>query len=49
MKNIVLTEKSYEIVVSTLINSKIEAERNNKHDINIGYIEAVRKALEELK
>lgn len=49
MKNIILTEESYEIVVSTLINSKIEAEKNNKNDVNGGYIEAIRKALEELK
>ena len=49
MKNIILTEESYEIVVSTLINSKIEAEKNNKNDVNGGYIEAIRKVLEELK
>lgn len=49
MKNIILTEESYAIIVSTLINAKIDAEKGNKKGINDAYIEAVNTALKELK
>ncbi len=49
MRNIVLTEESYEIIISTLIDAKIEAEKANRKGINNSYIEACSKALEELK
>ena len=49
MYNISLSEGSYEIIVSTLINSVIDAEKNNKNGINDVYIEACNNALEELK
>ena len=49
MKNIVLTSRSYEIIVSTIINAKMEAEKGNKNGINDAYIKAVNIALKELK
>lgn len=49
MYNISLSEGSYEIIVSTLINSVIDAENNNKNGINDAYIAACNNALEELK
>lgn len=49
MKNITLTKDSFEIIVSTLIGSKIKAERNNEKGINDAYIESVTQALKELQ
>ena len=43
------TEKTFETIVSVLINSKIDAEKNNKDGINNAYIESINNALEELK
>lgn len=44
-----MTEKTFETIVSVLINSKIDAEKNNKDGINNAYIESINNALEELK
>ena len=44
-----MKEKTFDTIVSVLINSKIEAEKSNKHGINNAYIENINSALSELK
>lgn len=44
-----ISKESMEIIISVLINDKIEAEKSNKNGINDAHIEAVSKALMELK
>lgn len=44
-----MTEKTFETIISVLINSKIEAEKYNKKGINDSYIEEIDFALLELK
>lgn len=45
----VMSEKTFETIVSVLINSKIEAEINNVRGINNAFIKNIDMALEELK
>ena len=45
----VMSEKTFETIVSVLINSKIEAEINNVRGINNAFIKHIDMALEELK
>lgn len=45
----VMSEKTFETIVSVLINSKIEAEINNVSGINNAFIKNIDMALEELK
>lgn len=44
-----MTEKSFDTIVSVLINSKIKAENYNRDGINDAYIESINSALSELK
>lgn len=44
-----MTEKTFETIVSVLVNSKIQAENNNKKGINNTYIKSINNALKELK
>lgn len=44
-----MTEKTFETIVSVLVNSKIQAENNNKKGINDTYIKSINNALKELK
>lgn len=44
-----MTEKSFDTIVSCLINSKITAMKFNKNGINDAYIENINSALSELK
>lgn len=44
-----MTEKTFETVISVLIDSKIRAENYNRNGINDVYIERINSALIELK
>lgn len=44
-----MTEKSFDTIVSVLIDSKIIAMKFNKDGINDNYIENINSALSELK
>ena len=44
-----MTEKSFDMIVSVLINSQIKAENYNRDGINDAYIESINSALSELK
>ena len=44
-----MTEKTFDTIISVLINEKINAEKCNKHGINNAFIENINFALEELK
>ena len=44
-----MTEETFEIIITDLINSKIEAEKYNRYGINDAYIERINSALFELK
>lgn len=44
-----MTEKSFDMIVSVLIDSKIIAMEFNKYGINDAYIENINSALSELK
>lgn len=44
-----MTEKTFDTIVSCLINSKLDAERDNVKGINDAYIHNIEDALEELK
>ena len=44
-----MSKKTFETIVSVLINSKIEAEINNVKGINNTFIKNINMALEELK
>lgn len=44
-----MTEKSFDMIVSILIDSKIIAMKFNKDGINDAYIESINSALSELK
>ena len=44
-----MTEESFEMIVSVLIDSKIIAMKFNKDGINDGYIEGIDSVLSELK
>lgn len=44
-----ISKESMEIIVSVLVNDKIEAEKNNENGINDAHIEAVNNALMELR
>ena len=44
-----MTEKSFDTIVSVLINSKIKAENYNRDGINDTYIESINSDLSELK
>ena len=44
-----MTEKSFDTIISVLIDSKIIAMKFNEHVINDAYIENINSALSELK
>lgn len=44
-----MTEKTFDMIVSVLINSKITAMKFNEYGINDTYIENINSALSELK
>ncbi len=44
-----MTEKSFDTIVSVLINSKVIAMKFNEDGINDAYIESINSALSELK
>lgn len=44
-----ISDKSIEIIISILINEKIDAESRNKNGINNEYIKSIDNALTELK
>lgn len=44
-----MTEKSFDTIISVLIDSKIIAMKFNEHGINDVYIENINSALSELK
>ena len=44
-----MTDKTLNTIISVLINSKIDAETNNKDGINDAYIKNINEALQELK
>lgn len=44
-----MTEKTFDTIVSCLINSKFAAKRENVKGINDAYIHNIEDALEELK
>ena len=44
-----MTEKSFDTIISVLIDSKIIAMNFNEHGINDAYIENINSALSELK